>query len=346
MTGEPFELLAGDCRDRLAGLDDASVDACVTDPPYELGFMSGAGVGWDSSGIACDPEVWAQVLRVLRPGGHLLCFGGTRSFHRVMCAVEDAGFELRDGIAAWLYGQGMPKSRGLLKPAWEPIIVARKPSASGSAPLNIDAARVPAADGDRDAYGLSGTCRGGFSGVVYGAWVPARVAYRRPDAGRWPANAVLSHHPLCVEGEACVVGCWVAELDAQEAEASRFFPVFRYHAKAGAAERPEVGGVAHPTVKPLGLIRWLVRLAAPAGGVVLDPFLGSGTTAEAALLEGVRCVGCEREPDFLPLIASRLSRIGFGSGAAETLTSASPLERPDPAEGPELLSLFSAADQA
>jgi len=101
----------GDCRDVLKTLADCSVDSVVTDPPYELGFM---GKKWDSTGIAYDVSVWEECLRVLKPGGHVLAFGGSRTWHRMAVAIEDAGFEIRDSIA-WMYGSGFPKSLDVSK---------------------------------------------------------------------------------------------------------------------------------------------------------------------------------------------------------------------------------------
>lgn len=400
-------MLHGDCRDALRTLPDASVDAVVTDPPYEIGFM---GRGWDSSGVAYDTAVWRECLRVLKPGGHLLAFGGTRTWHRLVVAVEDAGFEIRDSIT-WLYASGFPKSldvskaidkaagaerevvgvgqyagrgrrtdnavygratpsagevitapateaarqwRGwgtALKPATEPVVVARKPLAGtvaacvlahGTGALNIDGCRVETAEalgrpygGDNEVYGKYSMPRGTRTGDEL--------------TGRWPANVVLTHAPDCGPDDAapCVDGCPVADLDAQsgvlksganptrrgsdkfrdacgdfagQAEctpargadsggASRFFPTFRYQAKAPSKERPKVDGVAHPTVKPLALIRWLIRLVTPPRGVVLDPFLGSGTAAEAAALEGFDFIGCELGAEWLPLADARLERL-------------------------------------
>jgi site-specific DNA-methyltransferase (adenine-specific) len=106
-----IDLRLGDCRERLEELPDNSVDSIVTDPPYELGFM---GKGWDKTGIAYDSAVWTQCLRVLKPGGHLLSFGGTRTYHRMVCAIEDAGFEIRDEVL-WVYGSGFPKSLDISK---------------------------------------------------------------------------------------------------------------------------------------------------------------------------------------------------------------------------------------
>lgn len=316
----------GDCLDVLPALDAGSVDAVITDPPYALSLagreqgrpaMLGhlatgrerrgafAYGGAHTRGVAdSDPRAfqswcttWAgQCLRLLKPGGHLLAFGAPRTYHRLTAGIEDAGFEIRDSIA-WLHGQGLPKSRNLngahegwgtgLKPAHEPCTVARKPPEGtvtanvlvhGTGALHIDACRIPAVPtGDRPA-------RGGA------------------EHGRWPTNAALD-------------ATAAAELDARSGAGrddvtgpSRFLPVFHWEPKAPAAERPRVAGVAHPTVKPLNLMRWLVRLVTPYGGTVLDPFAGSGTTIQAALVEGVDAIAVEREEKYLPLIRERIGR--------------------------------------
>lgn len=300
---------------------------------------------------------WAvEAFRLLKPGGHLLAFGGSRTWHRLAVAVEDAGFELRDSIA-WLYGSGFPKSLNVakaidkttghvgdaigtetvdvgmqgghmhtghdrkmaervvraaseqaaawqgwgtaLKPAFEPIVVARKPLRGsvarnvldhGTGALNIDACRVPAdADYEAKCASVVGLANN-RNGDVYGEWSGVREDSAHP-AGRWPTNVVLS-----------------ADQAAELADAGRYFPTFRYEAKAPSDERPRVGVVAHPTVKPLDLMRWLVRLVTPPSGTVLDPFAGSGTTAEACFIEGFRCVTIERNANYLPLIRARFDK--------------------------------------
>jgi len=193
-----YTLHQGDSREVLKGMADASVDSIVCDPPYELGFM---GKSWDSTGIANDVTLWRQALRALKPGGHLLAFGGTRTYHRMVCAIEDAGFEVRDQLA-WVYGSGFPKSHNgewggtALKPAWEPICMARKPligtvaenwAAHGTGALNIDDCRVglerPASHGGPEKFKrwkeLDGTPRAGSNNND-----------ERTDVGRWPANLI------------------------------------------------------------------------------------------------------------------------------------------------------------
>lgn len=383
----------GRCLDVLRAMPDRSVDAVVCDPPYGLaehrtsdivealgawlggdrehvpdgrGFM---GREWDR--FVPPPAVWDECLRVLRPGGYLVAFAGTRTFDLMGISIRLAGFEIRDGIGsalrAWMHGQGFPKGTSQLKPAWEPILVARKPfkgseaanvRAHGTGALNIDATRtatVSAGPGTTPPSSVGGR-RGAMAGPM------DRVAYDG-SAGRWPANVVLTHAADCGSDDApgaCVPGCPVAELDAQSGVltsglyrpehadngkevgtlgamsgrtrttatygdsggASRFFPVFRWEAKTPTAERPMVNGVSHPTVKPVALMRWLVRLVCPPGGDVLDPFAGSGTTGQAARAEGMRAVLIEREAAYLSLIAARLD----GRGRTTAADSSSPPE--------------------
>lgn len=370
-----YTLHHGDCIEVMRGLADASVDAIVTDPPYELGFM---GKSWDSTGIACSVEVWREALRVLKPGGHLLAFGGSRTYHRLAAAIEDAGFEIRDQIM-WIYGSGFPKSHNLdgawsgwgtaLKPAHEPICVARKPLAGtvaanvlahGTGALNIDGCRVATADNlNGGAYAEAGGRT--VSGSLHagsGMNQPGKTVGREfvPPAGRWPANVVhdgseevlqafpnapgqiaRSRGDGAQQGNriygAVKHGGQVHEPRSEtDASAGRFF----YCAKASRADRNEgldglpdrVGGMNsntsgqhitrrdgwtpepvknhHPTVKPTDLMRYLCRLVTPPGGLVLDPFMGSGSTGKAAILEGFRFVGCELQPEYIEIARARI----------------------------------------
>jgi site-specific DNA-methyltransferase (adenine-specific) len=287
-------------------------------------------------------EAWSrECLRVLKPGGHMLAFGGTRTWHRLACAVEDAGFEVRDSIA-WLYGSGFPKSLNLvdedgertgwgtaLKPAFEPVVVARKPLVGtvaanvlthGTGALNIEACRV-------GTQATTRTKRGGANDFPHedDSWTPRDVQVGS-DAGRWPANVVLdetqaealdeqsgelhSQDPRTRQSNSTVQG--VTGFTTQPGTvnygdtggASRFY----YVAKADASERVRVNGTAHPTVKPLALMRWLVRLVTPPGGTVLEPFAGSGTTVEACIVERFNVIAIERADEYLPLIESRIAR--------------------------------------
>lgn len=278
------ELHHGDCIDIMRTLPENSVDSIVTDPPYGLGFM---GKKWD----ALPPgEEWArEALRVLKPGGHLLAFGGTRTWHRLAVAVEDAGFEIRDSIA-WLYSEGFPKAQNL-KPAFEPAVVARKPftgpaaaniATHGTGHLSIDACRIPTAD-------TLGRAKGGWGNAAVGAdnYGNFNSIGVTVEGGRWPANVTF---------------------DASQADILGDPRKYFYVAKAPKRERPVVDGVAHATVKPLTLMRHLVKLVTPAGGTVLEPFAGSGTTVEACILEGFNCIAIEREAEYLPLIHARIER--------------------------------------
>lgn len=376
----PVTLYAGDCIDIMREMPDASVDAVVTDPPYGLEFM---GKDWDSfkpAGAHAEARTrrademldeskrrfiapgvntyaagrpfqtwctkWAtEALRVLKPGGHLLAFGGTRTFHRLTAGIEDAGFEIRDSIA-WMYGSGFPKSRNLdgewagwgtaLKPAFEPITVARKPLTStvaanvvqwGTGALNIDGTRI-AHDGKSAAWvekwsgneghpsGDFGTMGRQFGGSAQGRW-PANVILDESQAAALDEQSGTSQSRIGKPRGAAAGNGWGMTATGAEYDdiggASRFF----YTAKAAQDERPSVDGIAHPTVKPLDLMRWLVKLVTPMGGTVLEPFAGSGTTVEAAVLEGFNCIAIEREPDYLPLIEKRIRKphhVGFDFG--------------------------------
>jgi site-specific DNA-methyltransferase (adenine-specific) len=298
----------GEALETLRGLADDFVDAVVTDPPYELGFM---GRAWDASGIAYSVDLWRECLRVLKPGGHLLAFGGTRTSHRLTCAIEDAGFEIRDSIA-WLYGSGFPKSldvsKAIDKQRDDRVDVLRVTSW-----LADRADRVGVTRADVDTH-MSTSDMGGWwlsrlahrcalpteldeqSGTLTSGANPTR---RGSDKFR-DAYGEFAGQPECAPARG-----------ADSGGASRFFLVFRYQAKAPTRKRPKVDGVAHPCVKPLELMRWLVRLATQPDGVVLDPFAGSGTTVEACALEGMRCIGIEQSADYLPLIDARLTRAGL-----------------------------------
>lgn len=352
-----------DCRQGLAMLPDSSVDAILTDPPYELGFM---GHAWDKSGIAYDVAMWREALRVLKPGGHLLAFSGSRTYHRMASAIEDAGAEIRDSIM-WVYGSGFPKSLDIskaldklhgaerqvvgqkfraatgrdegygfgegfditapatlaaqiwdgwgtaLKPAHEPICVARKPMAAdtvaanviayGVGGINIDACRVPidpAADASQlrtmsvsqhdgaDGWGMN-TSRANPAARVLG------------EEGRWPANFIHDGSPEAAGklGDAArfYQQCtWTQD----DLEAALFF----YCAKASKREKGLDN--KHPTVKPVALGRYLARLICPPGGTVLDLFAGSGSFGVAASLEGFAFVGFEKDPASAELANRRL----------------------------------------
>ncbi len=310
-------IIHGDCLAVMATMDAASVDAIVTDPPYELGFM---GKSWDRSGVAFSPETWAACLRVLKPGGHLLAFGGTRTFHRIAVAIEDAGFEIKDTLS-WLHGQGFPKHKSLLKPGWEPIIMARKPGASV---LNIDDCRI---SGDMASAHYGGIQSSGSD--TFGQIVGKGYATKPHAAGRWPANVILDEVAAALldeqsgergstlkkrYGGQTRFGKHGIYSDGPNGEvfgygdtggASRFY----YCAKASTSERN--AGLdtrcSHPTVKPLSLMRWLVKLVTPPGGLVLDPFTGSGSTGCAAALEGRGFIGIEQDAEYVAIAEWRIA---------------------------------------
>jgi len=321
------EIIHGDCIEQMRNMPDNSVDSIVTDPPYGLGFM---GKKWDSIPPG---EEWAvECLRVLKPGGHLLAFGGSRTWHRLAVAVEDAGFEIRDSIA-WLYGSGFPKHRAALKPAFEPVVMGRKPfkgsltaneAIHGTGALNIDATRIGTT---KDVPASASTS--GRNGIYSHMDALTERGGMDPNQGRWPANVVLdettaemldqqsgttksSNHVRHNTAEAhnkttsmhSSAADWTTRGGFHEGGASRFF----YVAKAPKRERPVVDGIAHPTVKPLALMRWLVKLVTPPGGIVLEPFAGSGATVEACMLEGFNVIAIEQEADYLPLIQARIDR--------------------------------------
>lgn len=403
-------LHGGDCLAILNTLPSASVDSVVTDPPYHLtsivkrfgsptatnkstgalgrssrGFM---GKTWDGGDIAFRPELWAEVLRVLKPGGHLAAFSGTRTYNRMAVAIEDAGFEIRDQLA-WTYGSGFPKSHDVakaidkaagverlvvgqetltndirggalldaahgtirpalvrdvtvatsdeakawvgwgtaLKPAWEPICLGRKPLdgtvaqnvlTHGVGALNVDACRTAFLEGDNTSSAASagmgaGRTSANMSAPAFGKGLGGVVATPH-ELGRWPAN-------ILHDGEAGF------------GDEGRYF----YSAKADADDRI---GSKHPTVKPVDLMQWLVRLITPKGGLVLDCFAGTGTTGEAAWREGMRAVLIERETEYQTDIARRMELAAAGPATRRGAIGA---HKSPGAAGP-LFDLLSAAE--
>jgi DNA modification methylase len=420
----------GDCLEVLPLLEANSIDSCVCDPPYHLtsivkrfgqpnsappkeyeeyahkgrnpykrtstGFM---GKQWDGGDIAFRPETWAEVLRVLKPGAHLIAFSGTRTYHRMACAIEDAGFEIRDQIG-WCYGSGFPKSHDVskgidrlagaqrevvgtkridasaiysntgaircgicgnsrngtsctcelprpttesaiqwqgwgtaLKPAWEPIVLARKPLSEssiaanvlkhGTGGINVDGCRVGPPTDTRRSKGLNPSASGAFPHSDDN-WTPRLAEAGQCDQGRWPANLIHDGSEEVLAGFPDVVGRSDQNTSAynpyggnsfnksattfetqfqpgfnDSGSAARFF----YTAKADANDRL---GSKHPTVKPIDLMQYLVRLVTPKNGVVLDPFGGTGTTAEAAFRECVQSIIIEREEEYQADIVKRM----------------------------------------
>jgi site-specific DNA-methyltransferase (adenine-specific) len=317
-----YQLHLGDCLEVLATLPENSVDSIVTDPPYGLSFM---GKKWDYD--VPSVAIWEQCLRVLKPGGHLLAFAGTRTQHRMACRIEDAGFEIRDMIA-WVYGSGFPKSHNLegdhkgwgtaLKPALEPITMARKPFSStvaanviqyGTGAINVDGCRV----GTETRLNQSA----GNKNLEHRTTVTPVSSHNETDGrecvGRWPANIIHD-------------GSNEAALSLKSG--ARFF----YTAKAAKDDRNDgcdafdqrpAGGMQgrndgslgtitlsknhHPTVKPTMLMAYLCRLVTQSGGTILDPFMGSGSTGKAATINGFRFIGIERDPEYHKISEARIS---------------------------------------
>ena len=295
----PYAIQTGDVKEVLSGME-GQFDGCLTDPPYGLSFM---GKSWDHGVPSAD--VWAEVYRVLKPGAFLLAFGGTRTFHRLTCAIEDAGFEIRDCVM-WLYGSGFPKSHNwdkdgafkgygtALKPAWEPCIVAMKPldgtfannaMKHGVAGINVDAGRI---------------------------------------SGRWPANLILDES--FNQGWSRFFYCAKASKRDRD-EGLEGFEAKNNMRVNGPRESEEAKHSTlranhHPTVKPTDLMRYLCRLVTPPGGTVLDPFCGSGSTLKGAELEGFSAIGVELHAEHVAITKARLGvAVDAAQAAALHLTN-------------------------
>lgn len=329
----------GDAREVLKRIPANTFDAVICDPPYGIRLTKNvvAGPRWDGSKIAFDPDFWVEVARVLKPGATLLAFGHSRTFARMSVALEDAGFLIIDTLA-WIHGQGYPAGfrhldreldrvgapdpamagwGNVLRPAFEPIVLARNLSSRDSLPeviaaggvggLNVDACRIPAGTENRSR--TPGRVRESAT------WRVDRAEAHKstpPPRGRLPSNVLLQHDAHC-DGSVCGDGCPVLQVRAQGSasrgrneDASRFYQSFLHHPKAPIHERPEVNGISGATVKPFGVMQWLVKLTTRPGDVVLDPFAGTGTTLQACADAGVRCVGIEKEAAMIALIEQRL----------------------------------------
>lgn len=274
-----YLVLQGDVAEQLQRQPENAFAGALCDPPYGIGFAK-----WDSE--VPQSDTWRDLLRVMKPGSFLLAFGGTRKYHRLTCAIEDGGFEIRDSLC-WLYGSGFPKSKSCLKPAWEPIVLARKPGPMQ--PLAIEESRIGTSGGSVTIGKLNAGPKKAFT--VYHDGLHSCVAHSPAGLGRWPANIVLDE-------EAAL------QLDEQTgSETSRFF----YCAKASPGER---GDNRHPTVKPVRLTEYLARLIMPpGGGDMVVPFCGSGSEMVGAARAGWnRVVGVEKDPVHVATARKRLGR--------------------------------------
>lgn len=386
----PQRVIHGDCTEALRDLARAGmlVDSVVTDPPYHLAsivarlgsadaapIQSGAtgvyargskgfmGQQWDGGDIAFRPSTWRRVFDVMKPGAHLVAFSATKGYHRMVCAIEDSGFEIRD-MVPWLYGTGFPHSHNQdgewegwgtnLKPAIEPIVLVQKPISEGSiaanlarwgvGAINIDACRIHSEDAQGGSYLVKRFAAGADVNST-GRWKQDEVFEGQMKPGRWPAN-------LCHDGSPEVLDAFAAygERGAMAPVAVRggdkcraVFNAFRgngdngktfqgdcgtaarffYSSKATQGERVfecracgahTLGKLScdhndfrtHPTVKPMGLIQWLVEMITPSGGLVLDPFAGTGTTGAAAREAGMQSLLIEADANHVRDIAVRL----------------------------------------
>lgn len=296
-----MRLIEGDCLKEMRCLDAASIDAIITDPPYELGFM---GNKWDKSGTANVVEIWKECLRVAKPGAHLLAFGAPRTFHRMTCAIEDAGWDIKDCLM-WLQSQGFPKSRNMkgewdgwgtaLKPAWEPVVLACKPIAEKSVSKNMQRYGTGALNIEATKIGEGGQKGGAKAVSIYGSKGGYESGQNKVyKGGRWPSNLLIDE-------------CVAEMVDAQSsAKPSRYF----YCAKANTKERtlgmPDGIKCEHPTIKPIALMEYLCRLITQPSGMILDPFMGSGTTGIAAARCGFRFIGIEQSGEYINWAQSRI----------------------------------------
>lgn len=401
-----LKLFHGDCLKVLPTLEENSVDSIVTDPPYELGFM---GKKWDATGVAFNVDVWREAYRVLKPGGHLLAFSGSRTYHRMAVAIEDAGFEIRDQIM-WVYGSGFPKSMAIdkqldkhlgverevvgrnpnsrenstkdntlfesgtvgktdyitkpsseeakkwegwgtaLKPAHEPIVLARKPLEGtvvnniliyGVGGINIDDSRVPGEEipinklemwsgfGEKvkPEYEQEMNNKGRFpANLIHDGSEEVTELFPRAKGGAYPAKRGKAVATTFASGQETEGGFRAM---GDDGSAARFF----YCAKANKRDRNDgldgfevkrpdtrtktgMGtfdekGVAaqtnhHPTVKPIALMQYLVRLITPPTGIVLDPFMGSGSTGKACMYEGFSFIGIDQSEEYVKISQARI----------------------------------------
>ena len=303
----------GNCIDLMSEMSDCSVDSVVTDPPYELGFM---GKSWDATGIAYNIDVWQQCLRILKPGGHLLAFGGSRTYHRLACAIEDSGFEIRDQIM-WVYGSGFPKS------------------------LNIGKAIDKAAGAEREVVGYTDPHdpRTAMARSIYGGEIQEGAGLGNPitapataQAKQWEGWGTAlkpAHEPIVVARKPLEnnvtdkTNCLMVQfIYCSKASTSERNAGLKDLPKKKADLRSDIAAGMwkdknaphqnfHPTVKPVTLMRSLIKFATPINGIVLDPFLGSGTTAVAAIHENINWMGFEMNPEYATIAKRRVEHASF-----------------------------------
>jgi len=389
----------GDCLEVMRGMDDNSVDSIVTDPPYGLSFM---GKKWDYD--VPSAEIWRECLRVLKPGGHLLAFAGTRTQHRMAVNIEDAGFEIRDMIA-WVYGSGFPKSLDVskaidkaagaerevvgerstnlnrpitdkwdksrdrlngspfepsagnvcpitapatpearqwdgwgtaLKPALEPITMARKPLegtvaanvlAHGTGGINVDGCRVGTSKNVPASVSKKAPANCYMGGWRENGETPG-IGGHDPNLGRWPANFIhdgseeatdllkdSARFFYCAKASKADRDAGLEGLEAKSAAdcVDRKAGTAGMNSPRAGAGRTSGNRNHHPTVKPTALMRYLCRLVTPPGGIILDPFMGSGSTGKAAMLEGFRFIGIERDAEYIEIARARINAVKQGA---------------------------------
>ena len=349
------QLINSDCVVAMKEMADNSVDSIVTDPPYGLEFM---GKEWDYD--VPNKEMWKEALRVLKPGGYLLSFAGSRTYHRMVVNIEDAGFEIRDQIM-WIYGSGFPKSHNIskamdktpeakqwdgwgtaLKPAHEPIVVARKPLIGtvvenvleyGTGGLNLDGCRIGIEGGTSR---IDGSNAGKERNKLHGG----NFGVQDIGKGRFPANVILDEEAGAMLDEQsdsggasrffyCAkpsqkernAGCdhlpekVYAPSNQAKAELKRGNKEFNAWDGKEHTERHNHNHVGsnrnhHPTVKPVDLMCYLCRLVTPPEEIVLDPFMGSGTTGVAANMEGFNFIGIEMDEEYIEIARARITHSG------------------------------------
>ena len=281
-----MNLILGDCREKLKDIENNSIDAVVTDPPYELGILNRE---WDATGVSFDIKVWEEVLRVLKPGGYLLSFSARNKYHILACKIEEAGFIIKD-MLQWVYAQGWPKSKHSLKPAHEPICMAQKPISEktiikniekwGTGGLNIDGCRIPHNENLETNPSLE------KMDTKKRGWGFKKV--KRGNEDRYPTNFIIT--------------------DDLAKKWQRYF----YCPKVSPSERKKcLKGIEnnHYTVKPIDLIRYLIKLVNPSCGIVLDCFMGSGTAAVACQQLNFGFIGIDIDENNIKLAKHRATNV-------------------------------------